>query len=368
MGRPRSKQRSKWPDYLYLKRTEPDPYYVWRHPQTGEEFGLGGDFKKACLEAMEANLKIASLLGNRRLVDRIDASGKGTVREWIVEFRTLLAERKLAANTIKTNNWKLRKIEETLGDKMMERVTTKDLSDFLDQWIKKDQKRSAVSIRSMLDDMFRAAAGKGWVKENPVAALMKISAKVKRTRLSLEEFLKIHQTAAASDRWTQRMLELAIVSAQPRECLVAWEFSDHHDGFLWNFRGKTGAMVKLPDALTVPKLGWRLDETIRKCRDRIVSKHLLHHVKNYAYSNVGDPIFIDTATKAFARARDASGLTWPDDVEPPTLHEVRSLSLRLYRDAYGRDFAQSLAAHKEGETTDIYTDVRGTEWTEVKIK
>ncbi len=360
-SRPRSPKRKNWPAYLNEKRPG---YFSWRHPITGVEFGLGRDFKKASIQAMEANLKITGMLGRRRLVDRMEGR-KGTVAEWIPEYRKILERRQLAPNTIKTNEWKLRQIESGMGSLILERVETKDCADFLQPWIDEDKLRSVASLRSMLDDMFKEAAGKGRVKANPVDALAKIEVTVNRARLSLEHFLLIHEEASKLEPYAARLLELAIVSAQPRECMVGWEFSDERDGFLWNHRGKTGARIKLPSSLTVPQLGWRLDETIKRCRDAVLSKFMLHHSRKYTHSLMGGPIFIDTASKAFARARDATGLTWGDKASP-SLHEVRSLSLRLYRDAYGRDFAQSLAGHKDGSTTDIYTDVRGSEWIEVK--
>lgn len=360
-ARPRSPKRKNWPPHLIEKRPG---YYAWRHPQTKQEFGLGRDFKRACLEAMEANLKLAQMVGARRLVDRMEGR-KGTISEWAVEFRKRLDKRGLRPNTVKTNEWRLRKIESQFGSMVMERVTTKDLADWLGGIVDGGHERTAASLRSMLDDMWREAAGAGWVSSNPVDALSKITVSVKRERLSLEQFVAIYEAAARLDAFHQRLMELAIITAQPRECLVAWEFGDEHDGFLWNERGKTGARIKIPMTLTVPTLGWRLSDVVRRCRDNVLSKHMIHHTRKYAWSELGDPLFIDSASKAFARARDLSGLTW--DGSAPSLHEIRSLSLRLYKDAYGRDFAQSLAGHKDGSTTDIYTDVRGSEWIEVRF-
>ena len=159
------------------------------------------------------------------------------------------------------------------------------------------------------------------------------------------------------------LMRLAIVTAQPRECLVALEFSDIRDGFVWNERGKTGARIKLPLSLTVPRLGWNLDDCVKSCRDRIVSRHLLHHNINRTLAAPGSAVALNAASKGFQRAREAAGISGDN---PPTLHEIRSLALRLYKDDRGRDFAQTLAGHKQGTTTDIYTDVRGAEWIEVK--
>ena len=86
-----------------------------------------------------------------------------------------------------------------------------------------------------------------------------------------------------------------------------------------------------------------------------------------ACDKIGDPVFIDTLTKGFARARDIAKIKPRSGMNLPSLHEVRSLALRLYRDAYGSDFAQNLAGHKDVSTTNVYTDVRGSEWIEVRI-
>lgn len=230
--------------------------------------------------------------------------------------------------------------------------------------MEKGNERAALSIVSMLNDMWAVAETKGWTKNRP-AEVLRVSVEVKRDRLSLEQFTKILEAAKAlPDRWIYNMMRLAVVTAQPRECLCAWEFRDVKEGFLWNERGKTGARIKLPLTLTSPAFGWTLDECIKACRDGVLSKNMLHHNRPMAWAKPGDAVFIDTLTKGFARARDASGLKWAK--KPPTLHEIRSLALRIYKDKRGRDFAQALAGHKQGSTTDIYTDVRGSEWIEVR--
>lgn len=67
----------------------------------------------------------------------------------------------------------------------------------------------------------------------------------------------------------------------------------------------------------------------------------------------------------FAEARDLAGLNWPEDKTPPSFHEIRSLSARLYTEQ-GID-AQALLGHKSPDMTAIYRDVRGAEWIEVKV-
>ncbi|MGL5423999.1 MAG: tyrosine-type recombinase/integrase [Serratia fonticola] len=68
----------------------------------------------------------------------------------------------------------------------------------------------------------------------------------------------------------------------------------------------------------------------------------------------------DSLTKAFVSARKESGLTFTST--PPTFHEIRSLSGRLYEDEYGKEFAQKLLGHKSMTMTNRYLDRRQKEW------
>ena len=43
---------------------------------------------------------------------------------------------------------------------------------------------------------------------------------------------------------------------------------------------------------------------------------------------------------------------------PPTLHEIRSLSARLYTEKYGKEFANALLGHKSAKMTDQYLNER----------
>lgn len=363
-ARPRKPGRKNWPPNLYA-RDRSGLYYFWRHPHTGKDYALGRDFNEARIQAIEANVKLGGMAAARRLVDRVNDEGHVTVSEFLPTYRGIVETRGVATNTLKTLDTNLRKIDAGIGQMVMRRVTTQDINDKLIEPLNAAGKdRAAGQLASYLSDMWKEAAGKGKVSSNPVDALRVKSASVKRERLTLDVFLKIYAAAEAiPDRWIANMMRLAIVTAQPRECLVALEFSDVRDGFVWNERGKTGARIKLPVSLTVPRLGWNLDDCIKSCRDRIVSRHLLHHNINRTLAAPGAAVALNAASKGFQRAREAAGIAGDN---PPTLHEIRSLALRLYKDAYGRDFAQALAGHKQGTTTDIYTDVRGAEWIEVK--
>lgn len=362
-ARPRKPGRKNWPTNLHA-RDRDGLYYYWQHPGTGQRYALGRDFNSARIQAIEANIKVGGLAAVQRLVDRIADEGQSTVAEFIPIYRGVVEARGIKPNTLKTLNSNLRRIESCIGHMVLRRVTTQDLNDQItDPLAAEGKDRTAAQIASTLSDMWKEAAGKGKVSTNPVDSLRVKAPAVKRERLTLDVFLKIYAAAEAmQDRWVANMMRLAIVTAQPRECLVSLEFSDVRDGFVWNERGKTGARIKLPLSLTVPRLGWNLEDCVKQCRDRTVSRHLLHHNINRTFAPPGAAVALNAASKGFQRAREAAGISGDN---PPTLHEIRSLALRLYKDDRGRDFAQALAGHKEGATTDLYTDVRGAEWIEV---
>lgn len=67
---------------------------------------------------------------------------------------------------------------------------------------------------------------------------------------------------------------------------------------------------------------------------------------------------MDTVSRRFAEARNRSCIEWQKN--PPTYHELRSVSQRLYREQ-GVD-TQTLLGHRNAKTTDVYNDPRGAEW------
>lgn len=367
-SRPRKPARKGWPPHLYSRERETGVFYFWQHPATGRRYSLGSDFNRARIQAIEANVKLSGMAAAVRLVDRISTEGLRTVSDFLPDYLESVKGRGAKANTIKTLQSNLRRIDSGLGSMVMCRITVKDMHDLVTGPIsEKGNDRQAGQTRSVMIDIWKEAAKRGIVNSNPAETLGVKAAKVKRDRWTLESFMQVYESAQTMpDKWVSRCMKLALVSAQPRECLVSWEFSDVRDGFLWNERGKTGARIKLPVSLTLPGVGWNLGETIKECRDSVLSRHMLHHNVRRTLANPGDPIALNGASKGIQRARNLSGLSWPDGRLPPTLHEIRSLALRIYGEAYGRDFSQTLAGHKQGTTTDIYMDSRGAEWIEVR--
>lgn len=360
MGRRRSAATRDLPPNLYVRRG----YYSWTDPRDGKVYSLGRDKRQAIAEAVEANLAILGSLNQARLVDRLAGDGDNTVAAWCKRYRAILADRKLAKATGQAFNRRLLTVEEKWGARLLVSITTRDIADLLATWSVAGKKRMAQAVRSLLLDFFREAIAAGWLESNPVAPTRAPRIEVSRARLTLEAFLAIHKQAETMPAWVQRSMELALVTGQRREDLR--ELGPRHvrEGKLWVDQHKTGAHVCIPLELRLQVVGWSVGEVITRCRDTVISKHLLHHTTHAGRAKPGDPIRRQSITGVFAEARDLAGITWPENKTPPTFHEIRSLAARLYADQ-GTD-AQALLGHKSADMTAVYRDVRGAEWIEVK--
>lgn len=357
MARRREAGRRGWPPNLY----ETDGYFRWRNPVDGKIHGLGRNKQVAFSEAVEANLYVAGLLNQTRLVDRLTGDSESTVAAWCKRYRTILGERKLAKATDQAFTRRLLTVEEKWGDRPLGNITTRDIADLLATWSDAGKKRMAQAVRSLLLDFFREAIAAGWLETNPVAPTRAPRIEVARARLTLEAFMAIYEQAKEMSPWVQRSMELALVAGQRREDLRDLGPRNVRDEKLWVTQRKTGALVCIPLNLRLHVVGWSVGEIIARCRDNIISKHLIHHTGR---AKPGDPIRLQSITGAFADARDNAGITWPADKTPPTFHEIRSLAARLYGDQ-GTD-AQALLGHKSPDMTAVYRDARGDDWIEVK--
>jgi len=121
-------------------------------------------------------------------------------------------------------------------------------------------------------------------------------------------------------------------------------------------------MLRLSTGLKLDLLGVSLGDVVTRCRDRVVSHHLIHHTRNWNSARAGETVHPDSISDGFRRARKAAGLKW--EGKPPSFHELRSLAGRLY-DRQDGISAQAVLGHKDPATTARYIDSRGVEWISV---
>lgn len=358
MGRRRSALTRDLPPNLYVRRG----YYSWTDPRDGKVYALGRDKRQAIAEALEANLSLLDALNKTRLVDRLDGEQEFTLDAWCDRYETVLTERGLAAGTLAVYRQRLKPLRDAHGATMIRRISTRDVAEFVARW--KGRTRMAQAMRSLLLDLFREAQAAGWIDANPVEPTRAPRHEVSRARLTLDDYQVIHEAAEEMPAWVRRGMELALVTGQRRADLVQMGPRNVRDDRLWITQEKTGAKVCIPLHLRLDTIGLSVADVIERCRDLVISPHFLHHSRHVGRAKPGDAIRGPTLSAFFAQARDLSGLRWEEGKTPPSLHELRSLSARLYAEQ-GVD-AQALLGHKSADMTAIYRDTRGAEWIEVK--
>lgn len=335
--------------------------YSWRNPEDKKEHPLGRDRRYAIEQAIKANAYIA---GKRfSLVERISGAAQ-TWGEWCAVFEQLLGERKSKPNTVRTRKSQMVRLRASFPeDQPASRITTKDCAAVINALKKEGKHRTAQAFRSFLIDCFDRMTAQGWRTDNPARVLDAVSVDVQRSRLTLEVFQKLYE--ATSITWLRNAMALAIVSGQARESVAAARFADIREGAWWNERGKTGARIVLPLEIRLNVFGMSLGDVVKQCRATgIVSKSLVHQTERAKGATLGKAMHVDMVTRVFSAELATLGLAWGDK-EPPTFHEIRSLSERLYK-AQGNVNTQELLGHKDPRTTALYHDGRG-EWVRVGI-
>jgi integrase len=357
----RKPSRGMWPKYLYCRRG----YFSWRDPATSKEYPLGKDEAYAVEQARDMNARLS-------IAPPPVAQQWPTLGEFLPTFREHLAATKMAQNTRYTWTSRLKAFARLSHVRISKRyedapAITQACAEFLADYVKAGKHRQAKSMRAGLFDLFAHMGSKGWLATNPIAIITDLpDVKVKRERLTLEQFRVVYDLAPQVAPWLRNAMELAIVTVQSLDEVANMKFRDVQDGRLHVVRGKTDAHIRIPLGLRLDAVGWSVDDAIRRCKNSVLSPYLVHHIEHQGQAKPGMRVNPQTLSKAFSAAVERAGIKAPDGKTPPTFHELRSLGIRLYKaESYN---PQDLAGHKQASTTDLYRDSRGAEWIEVRAK
>jgi integrase len=270
----------------------------------------------------------------------------------------------LKPNTIRARADYDKVIGAKLGGKDCAIVTTLDVSEVLEEIKARGKQRWAQAIRSRMIALFGKGVALGWMEKNPAKVTEEVRAKVKRKRLTLDQFEAILKEAPEVAPWLSNMMLLALISGQDRSTVAAWPRNAVKDGEAVVMRNKTQRWIAIPVALRMDVIGMSLADVIASCKSAdILSPYLIHHVQNRGSIKCGAAINLQTISLSFAEARRRAGI--PDD-NAPSFHEIRSLAKRLYL-AQGNVDTKALLGHSTEATAALYADNRGIEPIKVRI-
>ena len=353
--RPRKRDNRNLPPNLYASKKGRKYYFSYRHPGTGKYHGMGSDRSKAIRATNELNGKL--MPPEADLVARV-IGGSSRMSAWLDDYSALLDKRDLADATRDSYRKLIKVIRDDLGDYDLAVIDTALAVQFLKHHEHKPT--TAKQLRSRLKDIFDEAIREGKITHNPITVTRAPRVTVMRERLSLDEFRQVLDTASSMNPWVCNSMLLGIVTGQRLSDIANMQFSNIADNYLHIEQHKSGSLIRLSLDLRLDVLGMSVGEMVSRCRDRVVSRYLVHHAKNTASAKAGEAVNRFSISRGFKNARNLSALEWDS---PPSFHELRSLSGRLYADQ-GID-AQSLLGHKDSKTTALYLDDKGAEWISV---
>lgn len=274
-----------------------------------------------------------------------------------MEFQFILNNKGLKKHTLDNKNSLIKILSARMGKKNIQKISTFELAEIINEYIKRGTNSAAKSMYQVVKEIFREAYFNGWVKIDPTMPLKCPRTPVKRSRLTFEEFEKILNYAKKSKKYyIYQALILALATGQRRSDIVNLKRSDIQNRYLFIEQYKTGAKIALPIDLYCENIGATLE-------------YVINHIctgKKYLIEKNNKQVKLFELTQSFAQFRDI--IFYKSDYwggNPPSFHEIRSLSERLYRSA-GID-TMTLLGHKSQQMTDKYNDSRGREWRYLRI-
>ncbi|WP_241647516.1 site-specific integrase [Rosenbergiella metrosideri] len=353
-ARRRTSKTSDLPPNLYCR----DGYYSYRDPRTGKEFGLGRDKRYSVTQAIEANMSMSSHKVVS-LVDRINGHEGVLFEDWAQRYLKILERRSISKSSMSEYRSRVKAVSARFDKCDLTEIRTKDVASFLDEYVQDGKDSRAKLIRSTMLDMFREAISEGLLSVNPVESTRNSRITVKRNRLSVQDLKGILLSSYQMQDWVSLSIELAIVTGQRVSDICKMKWSDVKDGKLWIEQKKTGAKLTIPLSIQAPNLEIKLSDVIDRCRESYGKCETL------IASRTGQMLTVKSISRSFSQARDKSGCKWEGD--PPSFHEIRSLSARLYASDKSNEFAQRLLGHKSAQMSERYIDSRGSEWLDVGL-
>lgn len=375
-ARPRKRENRNLPDHLYFDKATGQYRFLLI---TGKRKSLGADRVMAIAIAREYNARMRpeNVPSIESLV-RESGGINGEARPFAEHAQALLErairdERPSGDSKAVWENDIIR-VKEYFAD-----IYACDIElEHVNGYIKTYHSDSSANVQnrkvSFLKKLFSYAVDESLMLDNPAERkkTKRVDKKARR-RLTLDDYLKIHQAAPL---WLQTAMDLALQTTharlevsrirysikQPSEgvCGCVW-FDAPVDGIygtLYIHRQKV--QFKEASHVAIP-IGSVIREIIERSRDNVASPYVVHRLpskrSNPTSKEVNHPTQIapDYVSRKFSEYRDLVGVSSHIvEKERPTFHEIRALSAFLF-DKLGID-PQGRMAHSDAKSTKVYTE------------
>lgn len=285
-----------------------------------------------------------------------------TLDQWADTYRKIIAARLISEKTKANRRVSLGHLVAGLGgDRTMSGIRPHEIAGVV-MALHAEHPQCAKRVLIEAKDVFAEAVNYGWLDRNPASPIKAPPVKVQRRRLTLDQWRLIYEYAQDHlPPWVSRMLVLALITGQRRSDLAKLVFDDVWDGHLHVEQAKTGTRLALPLVLRLDAIGMTLGEAIEDCRSYATGNEYLLRKHN------GKQLVLASLSARFEEAREHSVPAVSGGL-PPSLHECRSLSERLFR-LQGIN-TMVLLGHKHQAMTDMYNDDRGLtrgEWQRLSL-
>lgn len=282
-----------------------------------------------------------------------------TLGQWADTYRKIVAAKPISEKTKANRRSSLTHILANLGDRTISGIKPHEIA-VMTNTLHSAHPQCAKRVLIETRDCFNEALNYGWIDRNPAASIKAPPVRVQRKRLTLEQWWSILRYSLGNKPpWVSRMLALALVTGQRRSDLVKMRFDDVWDNRLHVEQVKTGERVAIPTVLRLNAIDLTVGQIIEDCRGYSTGHEFM--LRKHDGHRLGEA----SLSARFETARENS---LPPVDHPPSLHECRSLSERLYR-AQGIN-TMRLLGHKHQAMTDMYNDDRGLtrgQWKTVQL-
>lgn len=273
-----------------------------------------------------------------------------TLGKWVETYSKIIEGKPVQESTKCNRICLVKHILKYLGkDTIISNIKPHDISNMV-MFVHKEHPQLGKRILIESKDLFNEAVNYMWLIRSPAASIKYPQVKVLRDRLTLDQWKKIYKWSCENQPpWVSRLLVLALVTAQRRSDLEKLKFSDVWDNHLHIIQEKTNSKLALPLNLKLEAINVTLEQAIEDCKGYYAGEEYMIRKHN------GHPLVEASLSQRFEEAREGA-LPELKSKNPPSLHECRSLSERLYR-KQGIN-TMILLGHKHQSMTDLYNNER----------